>query len=401
MALFVAHLFLFLMCFVFLVGGGNGEANISRRVAALSATILKSIQNGGTRAASLASARCANATSHKEGAGPLTALCVVGSARSFTSPLVFGGYSNNLVRGLGGTARIFIMIKSTDSTKKGLGPKNTITKTHFAPAEEVKEELEKAFATAPWMVPLLAEVVVLNGSGSPKQIEFLSGEGISGQTKVRIVPSDDGAWLQYVAKNCSRAPFLNFGSNEERLIKDGLSHSWCSEAILREEERMGGQFDRIVYTRPDVFYSKPMKPWCELPPNQMISCDGLSCDKFWIAPRKFLPILNMSLFHRDCSKQECCSYNEALFTYVKRQVANSWVHVPNGSHWQVPPSYFRNIFRAAPIIRDGRVCADGTLSHAAVAHHLAGSDEAALNDTERAWPSLCRNLLLCATVDNF
>ena len=258
---------------------------------------------------------------------PLIAVCVAGAAREFTSDLVFTSFINNVVVAMHGQARIFMVLKSGDTLKAGMH--------HVTNPDILREEIAQAFKySAPWAIPLLRDVVVLNGSGSPpshvnshlfdssqpfdeSQIPILQADG-SEWTKYRLAPSARCREDQNKQKN--NGGFLNVSTNEERLINSNLGAYRCLQMIRFEERVTGRKFDWVVYTRPDLFLLHPVAPWCTWGQGKLLVSSNLGNDGLWAVPRIHADtLLNMASLHRDCTEDACCKYNEALLGYAARQ----------------------------------------------------------------------------------
>ena len=44
----------------------------------------------------------------------------------------------------------------------------------------------------------------------------------------------------------------------------------------------------VFFTRPDLVWWRPFKPWCSWPQDAVLTCEAPGCDVAWVAPRAHL-----------------------------------------------------------------------------------------------------------------
>ena len=111
--------------------------------------------------------------------------------------------------------------------------------------------------------------------------------------------------------------------DEERLLLQALNVRWCAGAVERYEARQAAHFCMlkgpieptwhadprqvrllcshvltcsilacwtalVVFTRPDLVWWQPFKPWCSWPQRAVLTCEAPGCDVAWVAPRAHL-----------------------------------------------------------------------------------------------------------------
>lgn len=179
----------------------------------------------GLRAAGRARAsRCGSA--HEEGRlpPPRVAFCIAGSARGFATPLVHEMLRTNLVSSLASLApgagrerrqgsRAFVLLKTADSSKLSRWGNGDV---NFEAHSELASQLPALGAALEqrWLRRMLAEAVLLNGSGS------FSGEGwrpppmaTVGAGRIGMPPvwphpatrqpePDEEGWRRYRSREC-------------------------------------------------------------------------------------------------------------------------------------------------------------------------------------------------------
>ena len=63
---------------------------------------------------------------------------------------------------------------------------------------------------------------------------------------------------------------------------------WCAGAVERYEAQQATRFSLVVFTRPDLVWWQPFKPWCSWPQGAVLTCESPGCDVAWAAPRAHL-----------------------------------------------------------------------------------------------------------------
>ena len=91
--------------------------------------------------------------------------------------------------------------------------------------------------------------------------------------------------------------------------------------------RQAMRFSLVVFTRPDLVWWQPFKPWCSWPQGAVLTCESPGCDVAWAAPRAHLARMGRQhLFRRDCPNARqtsyrvvfpsCCGAPERLLSYA-------------------------------------------------------------------------------------
>lgn len=83
----------------------------------------------------------------------------------------------------------------------------------------------------------------------------------------------------------------------------------------------------IVYARPDIFWIRPVAPWCELKATDVAQLSFMpGGDMFWAAPRQHMQaLLSQAQSRRNCTraspswhKATCCHTSEYLLWWTLR-----------------------------------------------------------------------------------
>ena len=237
---------------------------------------------------------------------PRVAFCFAGAARTFATPLMMENHHQMLVRPLtqeGDDSCAFVYLKLRDSPKVG-------SRVKF---DAQRSELGAVLAALgdggggrdPWLGRMLAEAVVINGSGS--------FDGVGWRPAV-----DGGRWSTRAALaalregNTTRAQLIrprnakcgsggNFATTEV-----ALALQWCAQAIGRHEAHEGRRFDVVVYVRPDQLLLHPVFPWCEWKvPKETLTCLAGGLDGIAVMPRDHAAqVLNMLSMHTRCTNSD-------------------------------------------------------------------------------------------------
>ena len=184
---------------------------------------------------------------------------------------------------------------------------------------------------------------MLNGSGS-----YSAGDTTAGDCTAPpycVAQAGPDAWREFRMAACDAADIeaapgfkqsccsfrrsVESRNNEERLLMQALSVRWCAGAIERYEARQTRRFSLVVFTRPDLVWWQPFKPWCSWPQGAVLTCESPGCDVAWAAPRAHLARLGRQhLFRRDCPNARttrstivfpsCCGSPERLLSYAVR-----------------------------------------------------------------------------------
>ena len=309
---------------------------------------------------------------------PRVAFCIAGAARGFATHLMQNMLRLYLVKmlaplGAAGGSRIFLQLKPSDSDKlAGWGDFDIHFHAHTDEAESRTSRLRALIEADSWLRPLLAEVAIINGSGSFMGVGRREGSAHdrSSTADSAIRPSDPEAWRFWSSSTCkvpygtrpadswstkkqrhpptSRKATAELqrnsklgagaaGNTEERLILAALGPAWCDAAIVRHEQATGQAFETVVFVRPDQLLQMPVVPWCELPRGAAVACGGSGADGIWVVPRRSAwPLLHRAELHAACTdpkqmrlskvdrfrgggvvaKASCCGAAEALLTHA-------------------------------------------------------------------------------------
>ena len=271
------------------------------------------------------------------------AVCLVGAARSFPSPIVQAAFLENFLKQLGTNVILFGLFKLTDTEKYS---REIQFRRHVNDFRNVSAAL-----ASPTLFPWLrhGEAIILNGSGIPvADVRHFPG------VHSEIVPSNESIWRSFKTSRCPRDPYLDQGTNEERLVNQHLAMRWCLDAIRYHESRTTRRFDVVVFSRPDAFWMKPAPSPCSVNASrQIFGCDGPGCDQFWMTPRRYAGLmLSQAWVHRDCSSICCCGNSEMLLRYVKQELSkhysfelSSFIDETESPGWFTLARSFRDIER--------------------------------------------------------
>ena len=228
---------------------------------------------------------CANST-NSTSTTPSVAFCFAGASRTFPTPLLLEHHYHNLVRQLApdndamGGSRVFLYLKLADSNKTHVGmPKGRQFMGQSWEANPIYRAMESS-----WIKRMLAEAVIIEGSGSYQGLGWTPGtpDGPAGALRhgdEQLAPS-----RRPKASRCAPA-FEKLRSATEI----ALAGDWCGNAIARYEARSkaGSEFDLVAFVRPDQFLQKPVPPLCRFPyTTTVFVCVGGGSDGLWIASRR-------------------------------------------------------------------------------------------------------------------
>ena len=248
----------------------------------------------------------------QSGKPPSLAVCVLGSARSFASPLLLASLRQQFVDPLSGgsdsTTRLFALIKTRDDRKAVGG--NTATHGGVGQYQSFQQHVDatatiSSLASAlesEWVMPLLAEAVIVDGSGgydgvgwapTDAEREACRSNNASGSiARQAIRRPDDALWQSHRPPDDScrvlRRNTANLDATlNDRMVKNLLSFKWCFGAIERYEMASGKPFEVVAYTRPDMLRLEPMRPWCEWTNlrTHVVTCPFAAHDGYFVAPR--------------------------------------------------------------------------------------------------------------------
>lgn len=292
------------------------------------------------RRANESKSRCLNHSSK-----PLkTAFCIVGSARTFATPLVTTLLKLHWMDALAPKQmkNSFFFLKSRDSFKLNYHHQLMAPSAVFHAHSDKASSLSAIVASLNLLQPHIVEAVILNGSGTYEGTGWRPAlDGGSAWSAVR--QSDDSRWLAFKSSRC---PIVNrsvypLDNTEERLLNNLLAISWCADAIKRDERRSSQKYDVVAYTRPDLVRWTPMKPFCYWKFDQKVAaCSSPGEDGTWVVGRQHLvAITSQHLLHAACEDPvfrrngplgsgryvACCGGAEPLLAYTlfKHSIAAS------------------------------------------------------------------------------
>ena len=238
---------------------------------------------------------------------PSLAVCVLGAARSFGSPLMLASLRQQFIDPLSGgealtRARVFALLKTRDDRKSVEG---AIGRHHsFEAHADTSSSLESLAAAleSEWLLPILGEAVILDGSGSYDGLGWvptdeerracrINASGAHARQAVRS--ADEATWRLHKSSGqsscASRQATMKLDATlAERILKNLVSFSWCASAITRHEAASGQAFEVVAYTRPDLLRLEPVRPWCDWTDLQsrIVACPLPAHDGYFITPRK-------------------------------------------------------------------------------------------------------------------
>ena len=271
-------------------------------------------------------AACSNATASP----PRTALCISGVARTFATPFMLENHLNMLLRPLVGDshsthARLFTYMKLLDRS------------TEVDDLASLTSAMEGT-----WLRPMLAEVAILNGSGSYAGTGWRAGIDSIGSLPVYPTDMERSVQLRPNASRC-KGPFNGTYEDwqHETLTRPyvatewALGLRWCADAIVRFEKRVQRQFDVVAYVRPDQLFMKALPPWCTWPwHNQTLACQAGGSDGVWVAPRAHaMQMLNVVQRHQ---RGSCVDLSPSFQCAHDQQGANHPVNCPHGRRLHSP-----------------------------------------------------------------
>ena len=184
-----------------------------------------------------AAARCGGAPR------PRVAVCLAGHARTFMSPMVHTSLKPNLLEAFGGEYTVFADLKLGATNWGSFG-----TTGYFA-----TEAADRA-----------ALLRILGGLGVPgNRTRLNAGE-------VDVGGCDSGAWDENLTAAERRSRFPAEGARNitfERAYFDSLAGQMasrldCHTMIANEEAATGQNFDSVLFSRADVAWPQPVRPFC-------------------------------------------------------------------------------------------------------------------------------------------
>jgi hypothetical protein len=218
---------------------------------------------------------------------------------------------HNLVRQLAPTesdSRIFLYLKLADSNK------TTATGRRFI-GQTFEAEPLLAVMQSGWIARMLAEAVVIRGSGSYAEAGWCPSD--SPGTPEAALRTAHPSLVSEVRPNmsiCGQA-----FSATQSATEVALAVSWCGASIERYEisKRGGRTFGMVAFIRPDQFITRPMPSLCDFNyTNVVFACGAGGSDGLWVAPRQMATqLLNVVHEHTRCdssSKLWQCSSRQAL-----------------------------------------------------------------------------------------
>jgi hypothetical protein len=244
---------------------------------------LRAIGATGEAAASACSARASSSPRP-----PNVAFCFAGSARSFATPLMLTQHYQHFVRPLAGSSieqqrssRAFMYLKIDDSDTRRPQPPGTF---HVQGGSFKHEQIELAPVVAAlesgWVRRMLAEAVIINGSGAYSGEGWRAEDATSSASSAIRQPDPD-----LFVSGLPNSTFCS-GPTSPSGVHIALGLAWCAGAISRQEKRTGIDFTLVAVTRPDQLFLWPMVPWCQWSFTETtIACQASGTDGVWVAPR--------------------------------------------------------------------------------------------------------------------
>lgn len=177
------------------------------------------------------------------GTRPLVALFIVGAARTFSQPLLYLTIRTNLVEAFGGQTTVFVNVKLKD--------------------DRGDRRLMYGRLITPSYKDTLAAVRALD------------------QTAHRVVSRiRPGEWNG----PCSDSMILKGRRHDlsHSLHQQAMSRAESLEMLLADEARHNITYQTVIFTRPDVAWPLPIRPWCWWPTE----IRSRLTDWSWIFPRR-------------------------------------------------------------------------------------------------------------------
>lgn len=273
------------------------------------------------------------------------AFCIAGAARTFTAPIIQAGIRDNFFGPLAAwhgqanlsQSRFFVLVKTDDSTKLGMGAAFHASNDRFSQHHTDKTNLLRVLTTS-WFTPMLAAAAVVEGSGAH---EWLAPAENASDVLVYAV-GNATMWQRFRATYCNESkatseqpgccqpdgPFRGNTSsaNEARLIHQHMNLRWCYKAILHQEAKQGWTFELVAYTRPDVLWYAPVLPSCAVAnrwpwQTHVLSCFYPGCDMTWVAPRQHATrIMDQVSLRRDCRSQHTKRHGKFGHMFARDQL---------------------------------------------------------------------------------
>ena len=235
------------------------------------------------------------------------AICISGSARGFSSPIVLQHLRRHFIDALGGSqATLFLLLKTEDSEKTAAHYEVPFAKHRNASVASIQASLQ-----LPWLRETIGEAIIAIGSGAVHASTRGTRDG-------RVVEStDEHLWRRYAlpvcsdwedferwrsAGRCCLAPTLV--DADEHILLAHLGLKWCAEAIGRYEEQHKQPFDVVAYTRPDAIWWEAVPRRCAADASILTSAYAQfgASDRAFVAPRSAAPsLLGQADLHRDCA----------------------------------------------------------------------------------------------------
>ena len=225
---------------------------------------------------------------------PAVAICIAGAARTFATPLLFEHHYHNFVRQLVPDhaarqgSRVFVYLKTADSGKVFNPSELTGLLKHATnmPAENTEAEPIFAALETGWLRRLLAEAVIINGSGSYVGEGWLAGEPGGPEAAIRQGNESLEEAIRPKAHKCKAA---ETDLKLRPAAPIALSAAWCGAAIARHEHRVQRNFNFVAFARPDLLFQVPVPPLCTWPYiDKVLACTFMGgSDGFWAAPRQY------------------------------------------------------------------------------------------------------------------
>ena len=272
------------------------------------------------------------------------AVCIVGAARSFGSPLLLAALKHHLIDGLTSgrpqDVRLFLQLKTdvdgetTDNVTApssrhyhansdytvGNGELPTLKRSPNASREARAtgtsrphaQVLTDVLRATPWLRDTLGVAVMSQGYGIVKQHTCppheAKGEGLAASLDARVCTVASRRLEPTPTAMAARSPCAHaIGALGGITFQMAHNVGWCARAVGAHERATGEAFDVVAYARPDLVWWRALPSYCELDAlNQVSVAHRDGSDLVWVAPRRNLDLLgDQTQTHLSCLGERC------------------------------------------------------------------------------------------------
>lgn len=179
---------------------------------------------------------------------PLVAHCAAGLVRTFTHPLVYRSFKENLLHAMGGRHASFLLLKAFDLSSKD---------SRFRFAAQVADDVRS------WSER--------HDTSDRRQSLHAALRFVRPQRVLLLTPRSESARLhEHLNSNCSWGTGQNTSdrgaystpAGVARHVGQMLSSASCLSMIEQHERTHGLRFDYVTRTRPDLGFLAPVRPYC-------------------------------------------------------------------------------------------------------------------------------------------